>query len=72
MTVRENLLFAVPAGPRAQRETLVKQALDDLELPGFAHADPATLSGGQRARGADDSVSKAKASGKGDSNPPVR
>ena len=50
MTVRENLLFAVPAGPRAQRETLVKQALDDLELPGFAHADPATLSGGQRAR----------------------
>ena len=28
----------------------MKQALDDLELPGFAHADPATLSGGQRAR----------------------
>ena len=50
MTVRENLLFAVPAGPKAQRETAVKQALDDLELPGFAHADPATLSGGQRAR----------------------
>ena len=50
MTVRENLLFAVPAGPRAQREAVVKQALDDLELPGFSHADPATLSGGQRAR----------------------
>ena len=50
MTVRENLLFAVPAGPKAQREAVVKQALDDLELPGFAHADPATLSGGQRAR----------------------
>ena len=50
MTVRENLLFAVPAGPKAQREAQVKQALDDLELPGFAHADPATLSGGQRAR----------------------
>ena len=41
MTVRENLLFAGPAGPRAQREAQVKQALDDLELPGFAHADPA-------------------------------
>ena len=50
MTVRENLLFAVPAGPKAQREAVVKQALDDLELPGFVHADPATLSGGQRAR----------------------
>lgn len=50
MTVRENLLFAVPPGPRAQREAAVMQALADLELPGFANADPATLSGGQRAR----------------------
>jgi putative thiamine transport system ATP-binding protein len=50
MTVRENLLFAVPPGPRAAREAQVAQALADLELPGFAHADPATLSGGQRAR----------------------
>ncbi len=50
MTVRENLLFAVPAGPRAQREAVVARALSDLELPGFARADPATLSGGQRAR----------------------
>ena len=50
MTVRENLLFAVPAGPRAVREAQVTQALDDLEMPGFAQADPATLSGGQRAR----------------------
>jgi putative thiamine transport system ATP-binding protein len=50
MTVRENLLFAVPAGPRAAREAQVTQALNDLELPGFAQADPATLSGGQRAR----------------------
>lgn len=50
MSVRENLLFAVPPGPRAQREAQVAQALADLELPGFAHADPATLSGGQRAR----------------------
>ena len=50
MTVRENLLFAVPAGPRAQREAAVAQALADLELPGYAEADPATLSGGQRQR----------------------
>lgn len=50
MTVRENLLFAVPPGPRAEREAAVAQALADLELPGFAHADPATLSGGQRSR----------------------
>lgn len=50
MTVRENLLFAVPPGPKAQREAAVAQALIDLELPQFAHADPATLSGGQRTR----------------------
>lgn len=50
MTVRENLLFAVPPGPRTAREDVVREALHDLELPGFADADPATLSGGQRAR----------------------
>lgn len=50
MTVRENLLFAVPAGPRRAREEAVLQALRDLEMPDFADADPATLSGGQRAR----------------------
>lgn len=50
MTVRENLLFAVPPGPRAEREAAVAQALLDLELPGMADADPATLSGGQRSR----------------------
>lgn len=50
MTVRENLLFAVPPGPRDQREAAVARALLDLELPGFADADPATLSGGQRSR----------------------
>ena len=50
MTVRENLLFAVPAGTRSAREASIHQALADLEMPGFADADPATLSGGQRAR----------------------
>jgi putative thiamine transport system ATP-binding protein len=50
MTVRENLLFAVPPGPKPEREAKVAQALADAELPTFAHADPATLSGGQRSR----------------------
>lgn len=52
MTVRENLLFAVAAGPQAARQAQVAQALEEVELAGFAHADPATLSGGQRARAA--------------------
>ena len=57
MTVRENLLFAVPAEPDARqkigqqiREDKVRQGLQDLEMLAFADADPATLSGGQRAR----------------------
>ena len=52
MTVRENLLFAIAAGPQAAREAQVAQALEEVELAGFAQADPATLSGGQRARAA--------------------
>jgi putative thiamine transport system ATP-binding protein len=50
MTVRENLLFAVPAGPQPAREARVAQALADVEMTAFLQADPATLSGGQRAR----------------------
>ena len=50
MTVRENLLFALPAGAAAAREAAVRQALADVEMGAFAQADPATLSGGQRAR----------------------
>ena len=65
MTVRENLLFAVPAEPNPHqqarqqahpkarqqlREDKVRQGLQDLEMTAFADADPATLSGGQRAR----------------------
>jgi putative thiamine transport system ATP-binding protein len=49
-TVRENLLFAVPPGPRAAREGAVAQALADAEVPTLADARPGTLSGGQRAR----------------------
>ncbi len=50
MTVAENLLFALPQGPRAERQGRVMQGLADLEMQSFANADPATLSGGQRAR----------------------
>ena len=50
MTVRENLLFAVPAGERQTRERAVEAALDDVEMREFLHANPARLSGGQRAR----------------------
>jgi putative thiamine transport system ATP-binding protein len=50
MTVAENLLFAVPAGARAARLASIAQGLQDLEMQTFADTDPATLSGGQRAR----------------------
>lgn len=50
MTVAENLLFAVPAGPAPARHDRVASGLADLELSEFAHVNPATLSGGQRAR----------------------
>lgn len=50
MTVLENLLFALPKGPRAERVAQATQALVDVEMEAFAHANPATLSGGQRAR----------------------
>ena len=50
MNVQENLLFAVPPGPKAGRLAQVAQALEDAELQGFGQANPATLSGGQRAR----------------------
>ena len=50
MSVEENLLFAVPAGPPAQRLARVAQALQEAGLAGYGPADPSTLSGGQRAR----------------------
>ena len=50
LTVGENLLFAVPHGPRAQRLAAVQQALAEAELAGYGEREPATLSGGQRAR----------------------
>jgi putative thiamine transport system ATP-binding protein len=50
MTVRENLLFALPRGDAQTREAQMLQALRDVEMSDWKDADPATLSGGQRAR----------------------
>jgi putative thiamine transport system ATP-binding protein len=51
--VAENLAFAVPRGlPRAERRRRVQAALAEAGLAGFERRDPATLSGGQRARAA--------------------
>lgn len=51
MTVAENLLFAVPAShSKTKRLVIVAQALEESGLAGMGQRDPATLSGGQRAR----------------------
>jgi putative thiamine transport system ATP-binding protein len=51
MSVGENLAFAVPAGvTRSERQSRVSEALVEAELGGFEARDPATLSGGQKAR----------------------
>ena len=52
LSVGANLAFALPATvrPMAQRRALIYAALAAAGLAGFAQRDPATLSGGQRAR----------------------
>jgi putative thiamine transport system ATP-binding protein len=51
LSVGSNLAFGMPPGlPRAERRARIEAALAEAELPGFAERDPATLSGGQRAR----------------------
>jgi putative thiamine transport system ATP-binding protein len=50
MTVGENLLFAVPPLPKAERLAMVATALERAELVGFGDRPPHTLSGGQRQR----------------------
>ncbi|WP_180124857.1 ATP-binding cassette domain-containing protein [Rhodoferax sp. BLA1] len=51
MSVGQNLAFALPAGQRgAERRERVEQTLAEVGLAGFHDRDPATLSGGQRAR----------------------
>ncbi len=50
-SVGHNLLLALPAAIKGERrQQAVIAALDAAELNGFFHRDPATLSGGQRAR----------------------
>jgi len=52
MSVSQNLMFAIPQAIKgaARRQELVSQALMTAELEGFNERDPATLSGGQKAR----------------------
>ncbi len=48
LSVGGNLGFGLPPGPG--RRARIEAALAEAELPGMANRDPATLSGGQRAR----------------------
>jgi putative thiamine transport system ATP-binding protein len=52
LSVGENLAFALPPWVRGRRErrARIEAALEEADLPGFARRDPATLSGGERAR----------------------
>ncbi|MCV9967288.1 ATP-binding cassette domain-containing protein [Pararhizobium sp. BT-229] len=52
LSVGGNLLFGLTASirKRDQRRRMAEQALADVELGGFFDRDPATLSGGQKAR----------------------
>lgn len=52
LSVEGNLMFGVPArvASRAARRAAAEQALAEADLVGFGERDPATLSGGQRAR----------------------
>lgn len=52
LSVGENLLFALPPKirPKRERAARVDAALVEAGLEGFADRDPASLSGGQRAR----------------------
>lgn len=48
LSVGANLAFGLKPGPH--RRARIEAALAEAELPGLAHRDPASLSGGQRAR----------------------
>lgn len=51
LSVGANLAFGLrPGGSRADRCNRIAQALEEVDLAGFADRDPATLSGGQKAR----------------------
>ena len=52
LSVGENLAFGLSASVqgRATRQARIEDALDEIGLAGFSQRDPATLSGGQKAR----------------------
>ena len=52
LSVGENLAFALPPSirPKHERRRRIEEALVEADLSGFADRDPASLSGGQRAR----------------------
>ena len=50
MSVGQNLLFGCRNGTRGERRIRVQAALAEVGLEGYGPRDPATLSGGQRAR----------------------
>jgi putative thiamine transport system ATP-binding protein len=52
LSVGDNLAFAIPPAVRrrSERRQRIEAALREADLVGFADRDPATLSGGQRAR----------------------
>lgn len=51
LSVAQNLGFGLrPGGPKADRLARIEAALDQMGLAGLGPRDPATLSGGQRAR----------------------
>jgi putative thiamine transport system ATP-binding protein len=51
LSVAQNLGFGLrPGGSRVDRQARVEAALDRMGLSGFGPRDPASLSGGQRAR----------------------
>lgn len=51
LSVGVNLAFGLPPGGRkSERQTKIKEALAEVDLLGFEDRDPATLSGGQKAR----------------------
>ena len=51
MSVGQNLKFAIPrASKGGERHTMMQRGLSSVDLDGFEDRDPATLSGGQKAR----------------------
>lgn len=52
LNVGQNLLMAIPASVvgRSRRQRVVSEALESAGLANYARRDPATLSGGERAR----------------------